>query len=89
VGTQTKELVNKIGGDTNHGNGKIHAFGGSLMIFYLERNPCVKQEVSSRFPFRFLVPRRCRVTLQPGLGGQNSISFLGLQGEEPLLIKPD
>lgn len=43
VGTQIEELVNNIGGDTNHGNGKIHTFGGSLMIFYLERNPCVKQ----------------------------------------------
>jgi hypothetical protein len=48
----------------------------------------------SFFPFyaytlRFLVPRCCRVTLQPGLMGQNSISFSGLLGAETLVAKPD
>ncbi|KRT15688.1 hypothetical protein ASU31_11905 [Pedobacter ginsenosidimutans] len=46
------------------------------------------------FPFyaytlRFLVPRCCRVTLQPGLLGQISISFPGLPGAENILPKPD
>jgi hypothetical protein len=45
------------------------------------------------FPFyaytlRFLVPRRCRVTLQPGLSSQDSISFVGLQGAPTLVPKP-
>jgi len=35
------------------------------------------------------VPRCFRVPLQPGLGGQNSVSFLGLQGAETVVHKPD
>ncbi len=38
---------------------------------------------------RFLVPRCCRVPLQPGLGGQYSISFVDLQGAETPGFKPD
>ena len=40
----------------------------------------------SAFTLRFLVPRCCRVTLQPGLGGRSCISFLGLQGHSPLFL---
>jgi len=45
------------------------------------------------FPFyaytlRCLVPRCCRVSLQPGLVGYYSISFLRLQCAETLLINP-
>jgi hypothetical protein len=36
-----------------------------------------------------LVPRCCRVSLQPGLAGHNSISFFGLQGVQTLVLKPD
>lgn len=51
-------------------------------------------KTTSFFPFyactlRFLVPRCCRVTLQPGLLGQNSISFPGLLGAESFVPKPD
>jgi len=46
------------------------------------------------FPFyaytlRFLVPLCCRVTLQPGLNGQNSILFLRLQFAQTFVPKPD
>ena len=46
------------------------------------------------FPFyaytlRSLVPRCCRVTLQPGLLGQNSISFSQLQFAQTFVPKPD
>jgi len=40
------------------------------------------------FTLRFLVPRCCRVTLQPGLNGKNSYSFLGLQGAQTLFLNP-
>jgi hypothetical protein len=48
----------------------------------------------SSFPFyactlRFLVPRCCRVPLQPWLIGQNGVSFSGLQGAETFVYKPD
>ena len=41
------------------------------------------------YTLRCLVPRCCRVSLQPGLIGQNSISFLGLHGAEATVNKPD
>ncbi|WP_343524914.1 hypothetical protein, partial [Pedobacter sp.] len=44
---------------------------------------------SSAFTLCCLVPRCCRVMLQPGLGGQNSIPFWWLQGAETLVPKPD
>ena len=37
---------------------------------------------------RGLVPRCCRVSLQPGLIDQNSISFLGLHGAKATVSKP-
>ena len=51
-------------------------------------------KTTSFFPFyaytlRFLVPRCCRVTLQPGLVGLDSLSFLGLQGAQTPVLKPD
>ena len=36
-----------------------------------------------------LVPRRCRVSLQPGLVGHDSLSFLGLQDAQTPVLKPD
>ena len=44
---------------------------------------------SSAFTLRCLVPRCCRVMLQPGLMGQNSISFLWLQDAQTFVLKPD
>lgn len=38
---------------------------------------------------RGLVPRCCRVPLQPRLIGQNSISFLRLYGAKATVSKPD
>ncbi|WP_143009569.1 hypothetical protein [Pedobacter soli] len=38
---------------------------------------------------RGLVPRCCRVSLQPRLIGQNSISFSSLHGAEATVNKPD
>jgi len=51
-------------------------------------------KILSFFPFyaytlRFLVPRCCRVSLQPGLSGQNSISFSGLHDAGTPVPKPD
>ncbi|MGN8057950.1 hypothetical protein ACTJKN_16835 [Pedobacter sp. 22163] len=58
----------------------------------MERKACIKHYVSSRFTLlRFPEssgPRCCRVTLQPGLTGQNSLSFSGMQGANPLFINP-
>jgi hypothetical protein len=52
--------------------------------------------IKSFFPFfaftlsrKFGIPRRCRVTLQPRLGGYSSISFVGLQGAQAFVFKPD
>jgi len=41
------------------------------------------------FTLRCLVPRCCRVTLQPVLVGHSSISFDGLQGAPTFVPKPD
>ena len=41
------------------------------------------------YTLRGLILRCCRVSLQPGLVGQNSISFSGLQGAETIVNKPD
>jgi hypothetical protein len=40
------------------------------------------------YTLRCLVPRCCRVSLQPELVGYYSISFLGLQPAEPLFLNP-
>ncbi|CAH0170085.1 hypothetical protein SRABI36_04217 [Pedobacter sp. Bi36] len=63
------------------------------MIFFIFRAQGLCR-IKSSFPFfaftlRCLVPHCCRVTLQPGLSGYSSISFVGLQDAQALVLKPD
>ncbi|MGM9476622.1 hypothetical protein ACS5PU_09325 [Pedobacter sp. GSP4] len=70
-------------------------FGGAKPIFsqysFLERNACATNKAGSRVPFYAsgFVPQPCRVTLHPGLNGQNIISFLRFAGRTNAVRKPD